>query len=250
MEFAKIAEAATIIRQARKAIALTGAGASTESGIPDFRGKGGLWSRYEPLEYGTISAFLADPVKVWRMLAELYDITEAAPNPGHMVLAALEEMGFLQGIITQNIDRLHRKANSLAVVEFHGTLETLTCLCCGRHLTSPEVRKISWPPACPGCSSILKPDITFFDELISAEALSGADALVAGADCLIVAGTSCQVMPAALIPSDVARQGGTIIEINLKPALGTLADLVLVGSFSEIMRKLASELVGEGYRRS
>ena len=105
---------------------------------------------------------------------------------------------------------------------------------------------MSLPPTCPDCSSILKPDITFFDEQLSDAALSCADKLVAGADCLIVAGTSCQVMPAALIPSDAANQGGTIIEINRGPTLDTLAAPVLAGSFSDIMHKLATELSGEG----
>jgi NAD-dependent deacetylase len=245
MQYAKIEKAAAMIRKAGKAIALTGAGASTESGIPDFRSKGGLWSRYDPIEFGTIGAFRADPVKVWTMLAELYKIIEAEPNPGHKALAALEEKGFIRGIITQNIDRLHQKAGSRTVVEFHGSLATFSCLSCGKCLTAEEVRKMSLPPACPDCSSILKPDITFYDEQISDAALRGADELVAGADCLIVAGTSCQVIPAALIPTDVANQGGTIIEINREPTLGTLADLVLVGSFSDIMHKLAAELTGE-----
>jgi NAD-dependent deacetylase len=246
MRYAKIEEAAAIIRKAEKVIALTGAGASTESGIPDFRSKRGLWSRYDPIEFGTIGAFRNDPVKVWTMLAELYKITEAEPNPGHTALASLEEKGFIQGIITQNIDGLHQKAGSRTVVEFHGSLATFSCLSCSKCLTSGEVRKMSLPPACPDCSSILKPDIIFFDERISDAALSRADELVAGADCLIVAGTSCQVVPAALIPSDVAQQGGTIIEINREPTLGNLADLVLVGSFSDIMHKLAAELFGEG----
>lgn len=245
MKYPNMNAAAAIIRNSQKAIALTGAGASTESGIPDFRSKGGLWSRYDPAEYGSIGAFRADPVKVWTMLAELCDITGAAPNSGHMALATLEEIGCLRGIITQNIDGLHQKAGSRRVVEFHGSLATFSCLSCGNCLTSDEVRKMALPPPCPICNSILKPDITFFDERINTEALTGADELVSGADCLIVAGTSCQMMPAALIPSNVAHQGGTVIEINREPTLGTLADLVLVGSFSAIMRKLAAELKAE-----
>lgn len=244
MKYAEIKEAAAVIRNARKTIALTGAGASTESGIPDFRSKGGLWSRYDPMEYGTIGAFRADPDKVWTMLAELTDITRAEPNPGHLALAALEAGGFLQGIITQNIDGLHHKAGSRAVVEFHGSLETFSCLDCSNILTLKEVQQMPLPPACTNCGSILKPDIVFFDEQIPNEALLGTNELLTGADCLIVAGTSCQVVPASRIVPEVSRQGGTIIEINLEPNLGHLADLVLAGSFAEIMGHLATELVG------
>ncbi|MBU0479974.1 MAG: Sir2 family NAD-dependent protein deacetylase [Proteobacteria bacterium] len=240
-----IEKAAATIRKARKVIALTGAGVSTESGIPDFRSKGGLWSRYDPEEYGTIGAFRRDPVKVWKMLAELCEITEAEPNSGHLALAALEAAGFLQGIITQNIDGLHQKAGSSAVVEFHGSLATFSCLDCGKSVTLQEVRQRPLPPPCPVCARLLKPDIVFFDELIPDDALVDAGELVAGADCLIVAGTSCQVMPAARIPGDVSRQGGTIIEINREPTLGPLADLVLTGAFVEIMGRLATELAGE-----
>ena len=245
MKYAKIKEAAAVIRNTRKTIALTGAGASTESGIPDFRSKGGLWSRYDPMEYGTIGAFRADPDKVWTMLAELTDITRAEPNAGHLALAAMEAGGFLQGIITQNIDGLHQKAGSRAVVEFHGSLETFSCLACGNILTLKEVRQMPLPPACTNCGSILKPDIVFFDEQIPNEALLGTNELLTGADCLIVAGTSCQVVPASRIVPEVAHQGGTIIEINLEPNLGHLADLVLAGSFAEIMDRLATELVDE-----
>ncbi len=245
MKYAEIKEAAAVIRNARKTISLTGAGVSTESGIPDFRSKGGLWSRYDPIEYGTIGAFRADPDKVWTMLAELTDITRAEPNPGHLGLASLEAGGVLQGIITQNIDGLHQKAGSRAVVEFHGSLETFSCLACSNILALEDVRQMPLPPTCPNCGAILKPDIVFFDEQIPNEALLGTNELLTGADCLIVAGTSCQVVPASRIVPEVAHQGGTIIEINLEPNLGHLADLVLAGSFAEIMDRLAAELVDE-----
>ncbi len=238
----QINKAAVMIRRSRKVIVLTGAGASTESGIPDFRGKGGLWSRYAPMEYGTIGAFRTNPRKVWRMLAELVDITKAEPNPGHYGLATLEKAGFLKGIITQNIDGLHQKAGSRTVVEYHGSLATFSCLACGNQMSLAQVLRLSLPPHCPACASILKPDIVFFDELIPASALAWSDELVNGADCLLVAGTSGQVMPAAQIPARIARQGGTIIEINREPALDQLADLVLVGSFATIMTALAFEL--------
>lgn len=237
-----ITAAATLIRQANKTIALTGAGVSTESGIPDFRSHNGLWSRYDPMEYGTISAFRRNPHKVWTMLAELCKIIDARPNPGHAALAALEKAGYLDGIITQNIDLLHHKAGSRTVVEFHGSMATVSCLDCGKKDTLESIKHHSLPPLCPNCGNIMKPDIIFFDEQIPPNTLAWTDELMADADLLLVAGTSCQVMPAALIPSRMKRQGGKIIELNREPALGHLADLVLAGSFAAIMTPLADEL--------
>ena len=117
-----------LLQESRNGVALTGAGVSTESGIPDFHGKNGLWSRYDPIEYGTLGAFMDDPVKVWRMLAGLLDVVDAEPNRGHTALATLEHQGLLTGIITQNIDSLHQKGGSRNVVEFHGSLDTFSCL--------------------------------------------------------------------------------------------------------------------------
>ncbi|MBW1660428.1 MAG: RNA polymerase subunit sigma, partial [Deltaproteobacteria bacterium] len=116
----------------KKTIALTGAGISVESGIPDFRSAGGLWSRYDPEEYAHIDGFRRDPVKIWNMLREIIAvIKEAEPNPGHRALAELEEMGYLSSVITQNVDGLHQAAGSRRVIEFHGTNRYLICLRCG-----------------------------------------------------------------------------------------------------------------------
>ena len=124
-------KAITLLQKSHNGVALTGAGVSTESGIPDFRGKNGLWSRYDPIEYGTLNAFMENPEKVWRMLASLLDTVDAKPNKGHKALAALEQQGLLSGVITQNIDSLHQKGGSINVVEFHGTHNTFSCLTCG-----------------------------------------------------------------------------------------------------------------------
>ncbi|MBU0673981.1 MAG: Sir2 family NAD-dependent protein deacetylase [Proteobacteria bacterium] len=238
----QIKQAAAVIRQARKVIALTGAGVSTESGIPDFRGRNGLWSRYDPMEYGTLGAFRADPGKVWTMLAELTELVDAEPNLGHYAMAVMEKDGFLQGIITQNIDGLHQTAGSRNVVEYHGSLATFTCPTCGKQWSLAQIRRLILPPHCPECGQILKPDIVFFDEQIPSQVFYLTEELLASADCLIVAGTSGQVMPAALIPGRVARQGGTIIEINLELALGHMADLSLANSFAETMVALQAEV--------
>ncbi|MDD3618690.1 MAG: NAD-dependent protein deacylase [Desulfobulbaceae bacterium] len=235
------ARAAELIRSAGTVIALTGAGASTESGIPDFRGRNGLWSRFDPLEYGTIGAFRRDPVKVWKMFAELLAVTDAEPNAGHHALAAMEAMGCLYGIITQNIDGLHQKAGSRSVVEFHGSLATFSCGRCRTALLLAEVRTRPLPPLC-SCGAVLKPDVVFFDEAIPTDALHQTEKLIATADVLIVAGTSCQVAPASTIPLRVRRRGGRIIEVNLAPALGPLADITLAGGFGATMSCLLARL--------
>ncbi len=237
-----IADAARLLKESSNAIALTGAGVSTESGIPDFRSRGGLWSRFDPMEYGTLGAFQDDPEKVWTMLAELMNLVDARPNEGHYAMAKMEESGILAGIITQNIDSLHQKGGSKRVVEYHGSLDSFSCLQCESSYSYAEVRKLDLPPRCCRCGELLKPDIVFFDEQIPPSVLSETGDLVRQADLLIVAGTSCQVMPAATIPATLLAQGGKIIEINREPVLATQAEVVLEGSFARIMSQLAGAL--------
>jgi NAD-dependent deacetylase len=236
-----LTQAAGLISRSGGAVALTGAGVSTESGIPDFRSRNGLWSRFDPLEYGTLGAFRRDPVRVWTMLAELLAIVDARPNAGHMAMAALEQLGWLHGIITQNIDGLHQKAGSRTVVEFHGSLATFSCPSCGRGFLLDKVLARPLPPRC-GCGAVLKPDVVFFDESIPPQALHQTEQLLARTEVLIVAGTSCQVAPASAIPRRFRQKGGAVIEINLEPALSPMADITLPGGFSQIMIGLAAAL--------
>jgi len=235
-------KAASLLKQAKNGVVFTGAGVSTESGIPDFRGKDGLWSRYDPIEYGTLGSFLTDPEKVWRMLATLLQVVNAQPNEGHRGLAALEQMGLLNGIITQNIDGLHQKGGSRNVVEFHGSLDTFSCLSCGEKYGLASVKENSLPPHCALCHAILKPDIVFFDERIPERVLAQAEQLLASADLLLVAGTSCQVQPAARIPFIIFNKGGKVIEINKEPALGHIGAVTLKGGFSVVIRELVKRL--------
>jgi len=235
-------KASTLLQKSRNGVAFTGAGASTESGIPDFRGKDGLWSRYDPVEYGTLGAFMKNPKKVWRMLAPLLDTVDAEPNNGHKALAVLEQRGLLSGVITQNIDSLHQKGGSINVVEFHGTHNTFSCLTCGAGYDLAFVKKSSLPPHCTSCNSILKPDMVFFDEPIPETVLTRTEQMLVSADLLLVAGTSCQVQPAARIPLVVFNRGGKIIEINREPALNHIATVTLEGNFSTVMERLIERL--------
>lgn len=241
-ESTAILQAARLLRHSGKTVVLTGAGVSTESGIPDFRGKKGLWSRFDPMEYGTIGAFRRDPHKVWRMLAELLDLVDARPNAGHQAMAELEEKGLLAGIITQNIDGLHRKAGSRRVVEFHGGVDNFSCLACGRSYPLAAIRQMPLPPLCGGCTAVLKPDVVFFDEQIPAAALVETEELLSGVDVLLVAGTSCQVVPASYIPGRVQQNGGRIIEINLEPVLDGIAAVTIATSFAAAMTRLLHAL--------
>jgi NAD-dependent deacetylase len=246
MDEAALAEAlegAAKIIAGGRVIALTGAGISVESGIPDFRSKDGLWSRYDPMEYGTISAFVADPGKVWRMILEMYELlVSAKPNPAHEGLARLEEMGLLTSVITQNIDGLHQLAGSKEVVEFHGHTRTLTCLECRASVGSGEVELDELPPRCL-CGGALKPDVVFFGEQIPVEANMRATTAAQNAGSVLVVGTSAEVAPANLLP-DIARANGAgIIVVDvMTTGLAKRADVFLLGMAGEVMPRLLEEV--------
>ncbi len=237
---AKLDEAARLLAVRRRAVALTGAGISVESGIPDFRSRGGLWERFDPAEYATIQAFRANPPKVWKMLAEMESVLDAArPNPAHETLARLEEAGIVQGVITQNIDGLHQAAGSRRVVEFHGSHRTLSCLACGGRVDREEARRRGVPPACE-CGSVLKPDVVFFGEPIPEEALREAYRLAASCRVMLVVGTSAEVAPANQMPWIAKQAGAAVIEVNLEPThlTGSITDVFLQGKAGRVLRDL------------
>ena len=182
-----ISQAAEIIYTSKLTLALTGAGISVESGIPDFRSAGGLWSKFSPEEYATITAFREDPEKVWMMLKEMGAILDQAkPNKAHLGMGELEEMGYLHCIITQNIDNLHQMGGAKNVIEYHGNSSTLSCLWCGKRYKSEEKRD-EYPPRCE-CQNILKPDVVFFGEAIPEYALNRSFQLASSAQALMVVG--------------------------------------------------------------
>lgn len=240
-----VERAADIVAGAKKTVAvLTGAGISVESGIPDFRSKGGLWTRFPPEEYATIAAFRRDPEKVWRMLSEMEKVLDAAaPNPGHTTLAEMERRGFVGGIVTQNIDGLHQAAGSKSVVEFHGSHATLSCLSCGAAMTRAEARALPLPPRC-GCGKILKPDVIFFGEAIPGLALARAQELAKSCSVMLVVGTSAEVAPASQMPALAKRCGAKIIEVNLERTMltATVTDVFLRGRAGESLPELLAAL--------
>jgi NAD-dependent deacetylase len=238
-----IKEAAQLLYNSKMTLALTGAGISVESGIPDFRSAQGLWSKYDPNEYATITAFRAAPEKVWAMLRDMGDLVEKAePNKAHVGMGELENLGFLHTIVTQNVDSLHQKGGAKSVIEYHGNSSTLTCISCGEKYRSEDKRK-EHPPLCR-CKRILKPDVIFFGERIPAEALNRSFQLAATSQVLMVAGTSATVSPANTIPSIAKENGAKIIEINMEKTLLTehVTDIFIQGSTGEIIEDLVGEI--------
>jgi len=238
-----IGETAEIIARSRSTGALTGAGISVESGIPDFRSAGGLWSKYDPAEYASIGAFLEDPVKIWKMLREMEGlILGAKPNRAHTGMGEMERMGFLHFIITQNVDNLHQDGGARNVIEYHGNSSTLSCLRCGKRYSAQE-KGSEFPPRCT-CREVLKPDVVFFGEAIPPEALSRSYELAASAQALMVVGTSAVVSPANSIPAIAKRNGAKVIEINKERTYltGTLTDVFIEGSAGNVISALVDRL--------
>ncbi|MDF1552178.1 MAG: Sir2 family NAD-dependent protein deacetylase [Deferrisomatales bacterium] len=239
--------AAAAIRRAPRVAVLTGAGISVASGIPDFRSAAGLWSRYDPLEYATLRAFRRDPRKVWRMLAEMLEVLEAArPNAAHRALVHLETAGVVQGIVTQNIDGLHQQAGSATVLEFHGGCRSLSCLGCGRRYTRGEARALGLPPPC-GCGALLKPDIVFFGEMIPDGLFDASRRLTARCAVLLVVGTSAEVAPANQLPWIAKQHGATVVELNVEETqlTGTVTDIFVQGPAEATVHALAAAVSGE-----
>jgi NAD-dependent deacetylase len=202
------------ITRSRYAIALTGAGISVESGIPDFRSAGGLWSKYDPLEFAYIESFRANPTKVWKMLVELDEVLlSARPNAAPLALAELEKRGMLRAVITQNVDSLHQRAGSTTVVEFHGNNRSLRCDSCSKRFAREIVSLKSLPPLC-SCGSALRPDLVFFGEAIPGDAYRQAMAAAEKCDFMLIVGTSASVAPASQLPLVAKRKGAFLLEIN------------------------------------
>jgi NAD-dependent deacetylase len=216
------AKLARLVVEHQPCIALTGAGISTESGIPDFRSPTGIWAQFDPLEYATLGAFTSDPEKVWRFYAPRFSmLTEAEPNAAHRALAELERRGLLRGIVTQNIDLLHNRAGSREVVEVHGSISNSTCLSCGARYPLDDVLRLledgAGAPRCTNCDQVIKPDVVFFDEQLPEPAIDRAYELAGAARLLLVIGSSLEVWPVAELPLVTLRAGGKLAIVNEGP---------------------------------
>ncbi len=240
-----IKKTARDLAKSKKVIALTGAGVSVESGIPPFRGKGGIWEKIDPMEFAHIDSFMRDPAKVWDILIrEMKDVVEKArPNDAHIGLARLEELGILSAIITQNVDGLHQLAGNTDVIEFHGTFALQRCLKCAKKIETAKVSLDEIPPKCE-CGGILRPDCVFFGEMIPPQHLFRSSKISRECEIMLVVGTSAVVYPASNIPGDAKKSGAKIIEINPEntPLTGSISDYIIKGNAGKVIKEIVSEV--------
>jgi NAD-dependent deacetylase len=246
-----VEEAARHVREAQHVVALVGAGLSVESGIPPFRGPGGLWTKYGEPDMRGFDRFLEDPKDWWEQrmtqsgsYKELVEaLSQAAPNAGHLALREMEEMGFLKHIITQNIDNLHQEAGSVAITEIHGNRTKLRCVACNNRWPLDGFPIEELPPTCPDCSGVVKTDTVMFGEPIPRDALEECIAQTEMCDCMLLVGTSAAVYPAAGFPVDVKRSGGRLIEVNPNATpLTEISDVVLRAPAGESLSGIAAAL--------
>jgi NAD-dependent deacetylase len=232
----------------QKAVVLTGAGISTESGIPDFRSPGGVWSKYRTVYF---DEFLASPAarhEYWRQKSEAHrDFGRAEPNAGHHVLAEWEKSGRIRGVITQNIDELHQRAGSQAVLELHGTARRAACLDCNaRFDIEPFVAKFladDRVPDCPDCNGRLKHATISFGQSLPADVLMEATRWSHAADLMLAVGSSLVVTPAADLPRVAKKHGARLVIVNRDPTpLDSIADATLCGSIGEVLTAISTTL--------
>jgi NAD-dependent deacetylase len=240
-----IHQASEDLARSKNAVALTGAGISVESGIPPFRGKGGLWERFDPMEYAHINAFMKNPAKVWNVLIKEMKgiIDNARPNDAHNGLAGLEKLGILKTIITQNVDGLHQMAGNTDVIEFHGNFAWQRCMECNNRCETTKIDIGQIPPRCE-CGGIFKPECIFFGEMIPPQCLKLSQMAASTCDTMLVIGTSAGVQPAASIPIIAKQAGAKVIEINLErtPLSREISDYIIMGRAGEVLKTLTIEI--------
>jgi NAD-dependent deacetylase len=214
---------AQMLRDADRAVVLTGAGISVPSGIPDFRSPGtGLWENVDPMEVAHIDAWRRDPDRFWSFYGDRFaSLVDKRPNEAHLALAELERRGLIRAVITQNIDRLHRVAGTERLIEVHGSIESSVCLECGGKFSLERViaqlREGHGAPQCQACVAPLKPDVVLFGELLPERALSEAQALAFDADLMICIGSSLEVYPVAGLPAITHGAGGRLALVTQGP---------------------------------
>ncbi len=244
-----IRQAAALIRRSNHVVALSGAGISAESGIPTYRGPEGVWTRQGEPTIDGWDLFNSDPELWWKLAIEQNDtelahaINVASPNPGHFAMADLEQAGYLQHIITQNIDNLHHRAGSKRITEIHGNRSLVRCMNCGARDRLETLSLVRLPPLCPECGGIMKNDVVMFGEPIPDDALVTCYRQAAMADLFIVVGTSAVVYPAAEFPIMAKRRGAMLVEINpFETDLSEIADVVVRAKAGEAIPAIADIL--------
>jgi NAD-dependent deacetylase len=233
-----------LLRERQPCVVLTGAGISTESGIPDFRSAGGIWAKYDPYEVGHIGALRRDPARVWEFYAlRLAALAPAEPNDGHLALAELEERGAIRAVVTQNVDGLHQWAGSREIVEVHGSLREAECIACGVRVPMADAIDSLPLPSCSECGEILKPGVVMFGEMLPLDAIERAQELALEAGLLLVIGSSLEVHPVASLPGDTLAAGGALAIVNRSGTpWDSRAELVIEAGAGETLRALATAL--------
>jgi NAD-dependent protein deacetylase/lipoamidase len=242
---------AELVREARCVVALTGAGISVPSGIPDFRSPGtGLWERVDPMEVAHIDAFRRDPARFWGFYRERFaSLADKRPNAAHTALVALERAGLLAAVITQNVDMLHGKAGTRELVEVHGSIATCSCLRCGQSISSERARELlahdpQGVPRCEACASALKPGVVLFGELLDERSLRRAGELCEAADLLLCIGSSLEVHPVAALPRLTLGGSGQVAIITRSQT--PLDDLACVRLDGDVVEDLSGLLAALG----
>ncbi len=243
-----IEQLTTIISEATSGIAFTGAGISTESGIPDFRSPGGVWSKNAPVMYDDFLTSRLERIRYWKMRREMYgDFKAAKPNAGHVAIAGLEAMGHLAGVVTQNIDGLHQDAGSTLVVELHGTNRMVACVSCGKEWEPDAVTARldagEDDPDCDECGSPIKSKTISFGQAMPVTEMQQAFQLSTKADVYLAIGSSLVVEPAASMPRHAKQHGATLVIINkTETPLDPMADLVIREGIGDTMSAVMKRL--------
>ncbi len=239
----KIEIAGEIIASAKHAVVFTGAGVSAESGVPTFRGKNGLWTRYDPEEVASITGFRRNPKAFWSFSKELLLKKKAEPNPAHYAIAELEKMDIVKAVITQNVDMLHQKAGSKNVYELHGSMEKVDCLDCGKTYRWDEIEPMLERDdvRCECGSPYLKPRVVLFGEQLPQDVLNSAIEESKRCDVFIVVGSSLVVYPAANLPFYAKNNGAKLIIVNAERThADDYFDVVIHGKAGEVMPRIVS----------
>ena len=234
------------LKKSRHVVAFTGAGISSESGIPTYRGEGGVWNTYDPDRYANIAHFRQNPSYYWNFFKDVrYPVLKKAkPNRAHTALAELEKMGKLESVITQNIDGLHQEAGSTRVIELHGTTRIIHCVDCSQEYVFDDVFALlekELPPLCKKCRGILRPAVVFFGESLDPEVLQLAYDEVNSCDFLLAVGSSLVVYPAADLPVRAKQAGAMLAIVNIDPTpLDDMADFIIHGQAGRVL----SDVIG------
>jgi NAD-dependent deacetylase len=252
MDDRALTRAADLFRDSAHAVALTGAGISTPSGIPDFRSAGsGLWERHDPMQFASLISFRHRPESFFDWFRDLaLQLWNAEPNPAHEALARLEQQGFLKAVITQNIDGLHHKAGSDVVLEMHGNVRNCTCVACYRNFRTADhfveyVQEGAYP-VCADCGSFLKPDVILYGEQLPQEIYRDAKQLVDKSDLVLIGGSSLEVAPVSSLPLLAANHGARLIIVNREPTyMDERAEVLVQAEIAEALPAIADKILND-----